>query len=60
LYLFVQQAKMRPQRFSCWLWIDALSIDQSKYDERAHQIVIMSLIFGRADQVIAWLGPPSW
>jgi hypothetical protein len=40
-----------------WLWIDALCIDQSDGEERAHQVGIMSEIFGRADQVISWLGP---
>ena len=40
-----------------WLWVDALCIDQSNADERTHQVVIMSEIFGRADQVISWLGP---
>ena len=40
-----------------WLWIDALCIDQSNAQERTHQVGIMSEIFGRADQVISWLGP---
>ena len=40
-----------------WLWIDALCIDQSDARERTHQVKIMSEIFGRADQVISWLGP---
>lgn len=40
-----------------WLWVDALCIDQSNADERTHQVGIMSEIFGRADQVISWLGP---
>jgi hypothetical protein len=39
-----------------WLWIDALCISQSDARERAQQIGIMSEIFGRADQVISWLG----
>ena len=41
-----------------WLWIDALCIDQLDARERTHQVGIMSEIFGRADQVVAWLGPP--
>lgn len=40
-----------------WLWIDALCIDQSDSRERAHQVGIMSEIFGHADWVISWLGP---
>jgi hypothetical protein len=39
-----------------WLWIDALSINQSDAAERRHQIGIMSEIFGRARQVLVWLG----
>jgi hypothetical protein len=39
------------------VWIDALCIDQSDAQERTHQVGIMSEIFGRADQVISWLGP---
>jgi hypothetical protein len=39
-----------------WLWIDALCIDQADARERTHQVGIMSEIFGRADQVISWLG----
>jgi hypothetical protein len=40
-----------------WLWIDALCIDQSDAQERTHQVGIMSEIFGRANQVVSWLGP---
>jgi hypothetical protein len=40
-----------------WLWIDALCIDQSDARERTHQVGIMSQIFGRADQVVSWVGP---
>jgi hypothetical protein len=40
-----------------WLWIDALSIDQSDARERTHQVGIMSEIFRGANQVISWLGP---
>ena len=39
-----------------WLWIDALSIDQNNMYERNHQVKIMSSIFGRADEVLVWLG----
>jgi hypothetical protein len=39
-----------------WLWIDALSIDQSDTEERRHQVGIMSMIFRNACEVVVWLG----
>jgi hypothetical protein len=42
-----------------WLWIDALSINQSDTEERSHQVGIMSSIFRGALEVIVWLGPDS-
>jgi len=57
LWQFLRQASDIPERFWCWLWVDALSIDQTNTEERRHQINIMSKIFGEADQVIVWLGP---
>ena len=38
------------------LWIDALCINQSDLDERSHQVLHMSSIFGRAVSVVVWLG----
>ena len=38
------------------LWIDAICIDQSNLEERGQQVQMMSQIFGRASQVIVWLG----
>lgn len=52
LCLFLRQAKTTLPRFSRWLWIDALCIDQADAAERMHQVAIMAKIFGRADQVI--------
>ena len=51
LWQFLRQASDLPQRLSQWLWIDALSIDQSNMEERAHQVGIMSDIFRK---------PPGW
>jgi hypothetical protein len=39
-----------------WLWIDAISIDQSNFDERNHQVQHMATIYSSATEVIAWLG----
>jgi hypothetical protein len=40
-------------------WIDALSIDQSNYVERGHQVRVMKDIYTRAEKVMVWLGPPT-
>lgn len=40
-----------------WLWVDAVSINQSNEHEKATQIPFMTTIFRRADKVLAWLGP---
>ena len=42
-----------------WLWVDALSIDQSNMQERMHQVRIMSRIFIGAERVFIWLGPTN-
>lgn len=57
LWHFLRCAKKMPELSSRWFWIDALSILQWDTEERAHQVRIMSKIFGHADQVVAWLGP---
>jgi hypothetical protein len=57
LWQFLLQAKAKPELLSGWLWIDALSIDQSDPEERRHQVGIMSSIFQNACLVFVWLGP---
>lgn len=41
------------------LWIDALCIDQNNVVERNHQVGLMSRIYTKAFEVLAWLGPAS-
>lgn len=57
LHQFLQQASNIPGRLHSWLWIDALCIDQTNAAERMHQVGLMAQIFGRADEVVVWLGP---
>ncbi|KAI0415298.1 heterokaryon incompatibility protein-domain-containing protein [Xylaria grammica] len=38
------------------LWVDAVCIDQSDLDERAHQVTLMSDIYRSTERVIVWLG----
>jgi hypothetical protein len=46
-------------QLDCWLWVDALSINQSDKRERMHQVSLMSRIFNGATDVVAWLGPST-
>ena len=39
-----------------YVWIDAISIDQSNLDERSHQVLIMGDIYQLCSTTIVWLG----
>ncbi|KAN0101554.1 Heterokaryon incompatibility protein (HET) domain containing protein [Hyaloscypha variabilis] len=41
---------------SRWVWIDALSIDQTNVEERSTQVGLMGRIYGKATKVLVWLG----
>lgn len=43
----------------CYMWVDALCIDQDSLEERAAQIALMKEIFSRATRVVAWLAAPA-
>jgi hypothetical protein len=59
LWRFMDQARMLPNsdRSIDWLWIDALSIDQSDPQEKLDQVGIIASIFMKAKRVLVWLGP---
>jgi hypothetical protein len=57
LWRFLSQARQLRVHFSGWLWIDALSIQQSNPLEKHDQVKIISQIFESAEQVFVWLGP---
>jgi hypothetical protein len=59
LWRFLDQARKLPgsTRLNGWLWIDALSIDQSDPLEKLDQVGIISSIFGKAERTVVWLGP---
>ncbi|ETS77926.1 hypothetical protein PFICI_09988 [Pestalotiopsis fici W106-1] len=48
---------LRHARSSRTLWIDAICINQCDIDERAAQVLIMSKIYCKAQNVLVWLGP---
>jgi hypothetical protein len=39
-----------------FLWIDAICIDQSRVEERNHQVAMMGKIYSLARKVLVWLG----
>ena len=41
------------------LWIDAICINQDDLSERNHQVQQMTMVYSRAEQVVAWLGLPD-
>ena len=47
---------IRPRFGRVTLWIDALCIDQSNDEEKAHQIALMQEIYSKSDKVMVWLG----
>lgn len=57
LWRFLWQARQLLGRLSGWLWIDALSIEQSDPWEKLKQVGLISTIFGGAHCVTVWLGP---
>ena len=59
LYGFLVTARRKRRLLENWLWIDALSIDQTNVEERNHQVQQMGQIFSRAKEVLSWLGENS-
>jgi hypothetical protein len=57
LWHFLRQAGQLPEHFSGWLWIDALSIEQSNPWEKLEQFRLISRIFEGAEHTVVWLGP---
>ncbi|BAE63736.1 unnamed protein product [Aspergillus oryzae RIB40] len=49
-------SRLRYQRFSRLLWVDAICIDQKSNVEKEQQIQLMANIYGKAENVIVWLG----
>jgi hypothetical protein len=56
LHDFLRRGRHKERLLREWLWIDALSIDQSNVKERNHQVQQMGNIYSRAKEVLSWLG----
>ncbi|KAE8140819.1 heterokaryon incompatibility protein-domain-containing protein [Aspergillus pseudotamarii] len=41
---------------SGWIWVDAICINQTDAEEKAHQVAGMGELYSCADQVVIWLG----
>ncbi|KAJ4313499.1 hypothetical protein N0V84_009376 [Fusarium piperis] len=41
------------------LWVDQICIDQSNHAEKADQVLLMSDVYTKAEQVLVWLGPEA-
>lgn len=39
-----------------WFWVDQICIDQTSCTERNHQVQLMSEIYSKANEVLAWVG----
>lgn len=47
---------LRSRQLERTLWVDAISIDQDKIDEKSEQIPLMRSIYAQAERVLVWLG----
>lgn len=48
----------KPTRWSGWLWVDAICINQMDNEEKSHQVRLMGEVYCRATRVLSWLGTP--
>ncbi|KAK3317049.1 heterokaryon incompatibility protein-domain-containing protein [Apodospora peruviana] len=44
---------------SVTLWIDQISINQTDFTEKGHQVQLMGKIYASATQVLVWIGPAA-
>lgn len=57
--LYIALQHVRPAEKTLTLWIDALCINQRDDAERSAQVQKMQKIYGRASEVLIWLGPEA-
>ena len=50
---------VRDNESDCWLWIDAICIDQRSDTDKNHQLRLMADIYGNANVVLVWLQSAS-
>ncbi|KAN0083382.1 Heterokaryon incompatibility protein (HET) domain containing protein [Elaphomyces granulatus] len=57
--LFLALRRLRRQKASRMLWVDAVCINQSNVHEKSGQVAMMGEIYEAASEVVAWLGEPT-
>jgi hypothetical protein len=50
---------LRETYIVCFLWVDALCINQYNLEEKAEQVRVMLSTFQKASRVVVWLGERS-
>lgn len=55
-FLIQTRNTMKNKDGSVYYWIDSLCINQERVKERNHQVQVMAEIYGRAHDVLVWLG----
>lgn len=56
LWDFVAAARTVSKLTDCWIWIDAICINQMDIKERQHQVQQMGQIYAGAVEVCSWFG----
>jgi hypothetical protein len=46
---------LRDAKSECYVWVDAICINQSSNAERNHQVKLMAAIYGNANMAVVWL-----
>jgi hypothetical protein len=54
--LFSLLATLRQRRYDCWLWADAICVNQHNMIEWSAQVQLMANIYAKASAVLIWLG----
>ena len=57
LYAFLQV--MRKEGDPCWIFIDAICINQDDPTERSSQVALMGAVYREAKEVVAWMSNES-
>lgn len=56
IWQFLRKVRNAKTNLRTPLWIDAICIDQTRNEERNHQVRLMDKIYSQAETVLIWLG----
>jgi hypothetical protein len=54
--LFCLLSRLRQTKCDCWIWADAICVNQDDDKERSAQVQLMADIYAKASEVLVWLG----